>query len=79
MTDKLLDGDWHLSDGITNIAVDGKYTTAALKSKANFPSELRYLHKKDGTTVLQGAHYWSEGWENGFDWEDIPTVEEGND
>jgi hypothetical protein len=40
------------------------------------PTAYRLMQKKDGQLVLQGAFRWEQGVNGGFDWQDIPTVDE---
>jgi len=49
---------------------------AAAKVRSNQPVAYRLVQKVDGTLVLQGAFYWTEGSNGGHDWEDIPTIKE---
>jgi len=49
---------------------------AAAKMRSNQPVAYRLVQKVDGTLVLQGAFYWTEGSNGGHDWEDIPTIKE---
>ena len=54
----------------------GFYTAniAACKVRSNQPVAYRLMQKSDGTMVLQGAFYWTEGSNGGHEWEDIPTI-----
>ena len=52
---------------------------AAAKVRSNQPVAYRLLQKLDGTIVLQGAFYWTEGSNGGHDWEDIPTILEAQE
>ena len=54
-------------------------TIGASKVKSMQASSYRLLQKTDGTTVLQGAFYWTEGSNGGHDWEDIPTIIEAQE
>lgn len=40
------------------------------------PSAYRPCRKKDGRLVLQGAYEWEEGAAHGYEWRDIPEVQE---
>lgn len=40
------------------------------------PSEYRLRRGSDGEVVLQGAYRWEQGSSGGFEWRDIPTIEE---
>ena len=53
------------------------YTIQPSMVEEQFPRDFRYLRKRDGTVVLQGAYCWTRGWsEHGYTWRDIPTVDE---
>lgn len=52
---------------------------AAAKVRSNQPVAYRLVQKVDGTLVLQGAFYWTEGSNGGHDWEDIPTIIEAQE
>ena len=54
-------------------------TIAAAKVRSNQPVAYRLMQKIDGTIVLQGAFYWTEGSNGGHDWEDIPTIIEAQE
>jgi beta-galactosidase GanA len=59
------------------VASGGPYTYGPAKTVETIPKDFRWLNKKDGTRVLQGAYYWTEGWNKvGRDWKDIPEVDE---
>lgn len=47
--------------------------------RSNQPVAYRLMQKADGTMVLQGAFYWTEGSNGGHDWEDIPTIIEAQE
>jgi len=49
---------------------------AAAKVRSNQPVAYRLVQKVDGTLVLQGAFYWTEGSSGGHGWEHIPTIKE---
>lgn len=51
-------------------------STSCAKIKAGAPVNFRFFKKKNGQTILQGAYPWTKGFTGGFDWEDIPVVEE---
>ena len=51
----------------------------AAKMRSNQPIAYRLMQKSDGTMVLQGAFYWTEGSNGGHDWEDIPTIIEASE
>ena len=40
------------------------------------PSAYRLCRKKSGDLVLQGAFGWEEGATHGYEWRDIPEVQE---
>jgi hypothetical protein len=52
---------------------------AAAKVRSNQPVAYRLMQKEDGTLVLQGAFYWTQGMSGGHDWEDIPTIIEAQE
>jgi hypothetical protein len=52
---------------------------AAAKVRSNQPVAYRLMQKADGTMILQGAFYWTEGSNGGHDWEDIPTIIEAQE
>ena len=54
-------------------------TTVAAHVESTIPSGYRLMKKKDDTIVLQGAYHWSEGFKDGHEWRDIPTIEEEKD
>ena len=52
-------------------------TVTAARTERLAPDAYRLLQKKDGTLVLQGAYYWTQGARyGGYEWRDIPTVVE---
>lgn len=51
-------------------------TVTAARTEYRAPAAYRLLQKKDGTLVLQGAYYWTQGALGGHEWRDIPTVVE---
>ena len=51
----------------------------AARVRSNQPVAYRLMQKIDGTMVLQGAFYWTEGSNGGHDWEDIPTIIEAQE
>lgn len=54
-----------------------EYTFRPSMVEEQFPRDFRYLRKRDGTVVLQGAYHWMRGWnEHGYSWRDIPIVDE---
>jgi hypothetical protein len=52
---------------------------AAARVRSIQPVAYRLVQKVDGTLVLQGAFYWTEGSNGGHDWEDIPTIIEAQE
>lgn len=56
-----------------------KTNVIASKVRSNQPVAYRLVQKTDGTMVLQGAFYWTEGSNGGHDWEDIPTIIEAQE
>jgi hypothetical protein len=72
-------------NGVTNLddtllTVDaGTYAgkIAASRIESDVPGNFRYMKKKDGRLILQGAYAWSQGFSaGGFVWKDIPVVDE---
>jgi hypothetical protein len=64
-------------DGSLTVNVNaGGFTinTVASKVRSSQPVAYRLVQKINGTLVLQGAFYWTEGSNGGHDWEDIPTI-----
>lgn len=64
----------------TTITPAGVVTDVSLRSpklEETLPRDFRYLRKRDGTLVLQGAYFWTQGWrDHGHTWRDIPVVDE---
>ena len=51
-------------------------TVTAARTEHHAPAASCLLQKKDGTLVLQGAYYWTQGVRYNHEWKDIPTVVE---
>ena len=66
---------------MTTTLKEGFYISniGAAKVRSNQPVAYRLMQKADGTMVLQGAFYWTEGSNGGHDWEDIPTIIEAQE
>jgi hypothetical protein len=56
-----------------------KTNVIASKVRSSQPVAYRLVQKTDGTTILQGAFYWTQGSNGGHDWEDIPTIIEAQE
>ncbi|WMC09564.1 hypothetical protein PU634_10590 [Oceanimonas pelagia] len=41
----------------------------------NMPSTFRLALYPDGRKVIQGGYVWSEGFQSGIEWKDLPVVE----
>ncbi len=61
------------------------YTTKAIKVariESTVPTTFRVAQYPDGSRRIQGAYQWSEGWQGGITWRDLPMVdvdENGNE
>ena len=60
---------------ITGMPIGSVSCITAARIENTSPSEYRLAKKTDGILVLQGAYYWQEGNDSGYEWRDIPTVE----
>lgn len=44
------------------------------RTEERIPRDLRYAQYPDGSKRLQGAFFWTRGFEQGLVWRDIPMV-----
>lgn len=63
---------------ITATTIDERYSAGAARIEEIVPSGFRLCRKKTGELVLQGCFKWSQGTSGGFEWRDLPTVEESD-
>lgn len=54
--------------------IDGPIKMVPPRIESSTPSEYRLYHKKDGSTILQGAFNWEQGAMSGYEWKDIPEA-----
>ena len=57
----------------TGVSIGFAAKLTAARIVHSLPKQYRLMKKKSGELVLQGAFYWEQGTDSGFDWRDIPT------
>ena len=75
-----IDGSKMANHGVGAANIDLGYlplaNICAARIESCAPSEYRLKRSRGWEIVLQGCFTWRQGSEGGFEWRDIPTVEE---
>lgn len=61
---------------MTATTIDESYSVGAARTEELMPSGFRLCRKKNGELVLQGCFKLSQGSCGGFEWRDLPTIDE---
>ena len=63
-----------INSGYIDTEIDANFAkTSQSRIMETVPRKYRLIKKKSGETILQGAFYWWEDKDGGFEWLDIPT------
>ena len=59
--------------------VTGRLTMKPIRTESTLPMTLRQVQYPTGRIAIQGGYQWTEGWEGGIEWRDLPLVQvDGN-
>lgn len=67
---------------LTSSLIRTDITLKPIRTESNMPSTFRYARYPNGELRVQGGYVWSEGWQGGIAWRDLPIVDvdhEGNE
>ena len=59
-----------------SINIDSAFVSIGAAKITQMRGDIRWLRRADGSVTLQIAQTWEQGSERGFDWIDVPTVDE---